>query len=137
MNGQIKMLLWLLIAVGLAMGAYIRLAPSDPVRWHVAPEDTERDLKGGVVRVVETGPDGLARLDKIARATPRTSVLAGSLEEGMITYITRTKVFGFPDYTTVQLDGDTLRIYARLRFGRKDFGVNRDRVTQWLALLQP
>ena len=137
MNGQMKMVLWLLIAVGLAMGAYIRLAPSDPVRWHVAPEDTERDLKGGVVRVVETGPDGLARLDKIARATPRTSVLAGSLEEGMITYITRTKVFGFPDYTTVQQDGDTLRIYARLRFGRKDFGVNRDRVTQWLALLQP
>ncbi len=137
MNGQMKMVLWLLIAVGLAMGAYIRLAPSDPVRWHVAPEDTERDLKGGAVRVVETGPDGLARLDKIARATPRTSVLAGSLEEGMITYITRTKVFGFPDYTTVQLDGDTLRIYARLRFGRKDFGVNRDRVTQWLALLQP
>ncbi len=137
MNGQMKMVLWLLIAVGLAMGAYIRLAPSDPVRWHVAPEDAERDLKGGVVRVVETGPDGLARLDKIARATPRTSVLAGSLEEGMITYITRTKVFGFPDYTTVQLDGDTLRIYARLRFGRKDFGVNRDRVTQWLALLQP
>ncbi len=137
LNGQMKMVLWLLIVVGLAMGAYIRLAPSDPVRWHVAPEDTERDLKGGVVRVVETGPDGLARLDKIARATPRTSVLAGSLEEGMITYITRTKVFGFPDYTTVQLDGDTLRIYARLRFGRKDFGVNRDRVTQWLALLQP
>ncbi len=137
MNGQMKMVLWLLIAVGLAMGAYIRLAPSDPVRWHVAPEDAERDLKGGVVRVVETGPDGLARLDKIARATPRTSVLAGSLEEGMITYITRTKVFGFPDYTTVQQDGDTLRIYARLRFGRKDFGVNRDRVTQWLALLQP
>ena len=137
LNGQMKMVLWLLIGVGLAMGAYIRLAPSDPVRWHVAPEDAERDLKGGVVRVVETGPDGLARLDKIARATPRTSVLAGSLEEGMITYITRTKVFGFPDYTTVQQDGDTLRIYARLRFGRKDFGVNRDRVTQWLALLQP
>ncbi len=137
MNGQMKMVLWLLIAVGLAMGAYIRLAPSDPVRWHVAHVDAERDLKGGVVRVVETGPDGLARLDKIARATPRTSVLAGSLEEGMITYITRTKVFGFPDYTTVQQDGDTLRIYARLRFGRRDFGVNRDRVTQWLALLQP
>ena len=137
LNGQMKMVLWLLIGVGLAMGAYIRLAPSDPVRWHVAPEDAERDLKGGVVRVVETGPDGLARLDKIARATPRTSVLAGSLEEGMITYITRTKVFGFPDYTTVQQDGDTLRIYARLRFGRRDFGVNRDRVTQWLALLQP
>lgn len=131
------MALWLVIAVIVVLGAYIRLAPSDPALWHLAPEGEDRDLKGGVVRVVETGSEGLTQFDRIARATPRTSVLAGSVEEGMITYITRTKVFGFPDYTTVQQDGDTLRIYARLRFGRKDFGVNRDRVAGWLALLQP
>lgn len=131
------MVLWALIAVIIALGAYVRFAPSDPTRWHVAPEGSERDFKVGVVRTVETGPDGLARLDVIARETPRTTVLAGSVNEGMITYITRTKVFGFPDYTTVEQDGGTLRIYARLRFGRKDFGVNRDRVTGWLALLQP
>lgn len=130
------MVLWLVIALGVAMGAYVRFAPSDPARWHVAPEGADRDLKGGVVRVVETGPDGLARLDAIARAAPRTTVLVGSVAEGMVTYVTRTKVFGFPDYTTVQQDGDRLRFYARLRFGRKDFGVNRDRVTGWLALLQ-
>ncbi|SDW33217.1 Protein of unknown function [Ruegeria halocynthiae] len=132
-----KMVLWLLIAVGVAMVAYIRLAPSDPARWHVVPQGADRNLKGGVVRAVETGPDGLTRLHSIALATPRTTVLAGSVEEGMITYITRTKVFGFPDYTTAQQDRDTLRVYARLRFGRKDFGVNRDRVDGWLALTQP
>ncbi len=132
-----KMALWLLIAVVIAVGGYIRLAPSDPMRWHVAPQGAERDMQRGVVRVVETGPDGLARLDAIARAAPRTTVLAGSVGEGMITYITRTKLFGFPDYTTVQQDAETLRIYARSRFGRKDFGVNRDRITQWLAVLQP
>lgn len=130
-----KMVFWLLIAMGVAMGAYIRLAPSDPARWHVAPEGAERDLPGGVVRIVETGPDGLARLDSIASATPRTRVLAGSVSDGMITYITRTKVFGFPDYTTAQQDGDTLRIHGRLRFGRKDFGVNKARVDGWLAQL--
>ncbi len=132
-----KMVLWLIIAVGVAMGAYIRLAPSNPARWHVTPEGADRDSKSGVVRVVEAGPKGLSQLDHIARATPRTTVLAGSVDEGMITYVTRSKVFGFPDYTTVQQDGETLRIYARLRFGRKDFGVNRDRITHWLALLQP
>ena len=94
-------------------------------------------MPGGVLRVAETGPDGLAKLDAYARATTRTSVLAGSVGEGMVTYITRTKVFGFPDYTTAQQDGDTLRIYARLRFGRRDFGVNKSRVDGWLALLQP
>lgn len=132
------MLLWLLIAVGVAMGAYIRVAPSDPTRWHQTPVgETDRDDPSGVLRIVETGPDGLTRLDKIAKETPRTSVLAGSVAEGKVTYITRTRVFGFPDYTTAQQDGDTLRIFARLRFGRKDFGVNRERVTNWLALLQP
>ncbi|MEX0328603.1 MAG: DUF1499 domain-containing protein [Ruegeria sp.] len=132
------MLLWLLIAVGVAMGAYIRLAPSDLTRWHQTPAgETDRDDPNGVLRIVETGPDGLTRLDKIARKTPRTNVLAGSVAEGIVTYITRTRVFGFPDYTTAQQDGDTLRIFARLRFGRKDFGVNRERVTNWLALLQP
>ena len=122
----------------MALGAYIRLAPSDAAQWHVAPAGTaNEDMPGGVIRIVETGPDGLAQLDKIAQATPRTSVLAGSVEDGMITYVTRTKVIGFPDYTTAQQDGDTLRIHARLRFGRSDFGVNRDRVEGWLAALQP
>ncbi len=131
-----KMALWLLVAVAVLLGGYIRLAPSDPDRWHVAPQGTNRDLPNGVVRVVETGSDGLARLSAIARAAPRTRVLAGSVDAGMVTYVTRSRVFGFPDYTTVQQDGDMLRIYARSRFGRKDFSVNRARINGWLALLQ-
>ncbi len=130
------MLFWLLVLVLFMLGAYVWLAPSDPARWHVPPLGEARDMKSGVVRVVETGPDGLARLDTIVRATPRTTVLAGSVAEGMVTYVTRSLVFAFPDYTTVQQDGDTLRIYARLRFGRKDFGVNRARVEGWLDALQ-
>ncbi len=129
-----KIALGLLLFLAVGMAAYIRLAPSDPKRWHVAPQaDADRDLQGGVLRVVEAGPDGLARLDAIARAAPRTTVLAGSVGDGMITYITRTKVIGFPDYTTVQQDGDVLRIHGRLRFGRKDFGVNKARVDGWLG----
>ncbi|WP_209503695.1 MULTISPECIES: DUF1499 domain-containing protein [unclassified Ruegeria] len=129
-----KMALWAVIALVVGAGAYVRLAPSDPARWHVAFVSTEsQNLPGGVLRVVETGPDGLQRLDEIAQTTPRTKVLAGSVSEGMITYITRTKWIGFPDYTTAQQDGDTLRIHGRLRFGRKDFGVNRARVDGWLA----
>lgn len=132
------MLIFLVVAAVFAVGAYIRLAPSDPTRWHVAPTgQADRDMQGGVFRVLEAGPDGLARLDAIARNTPRTTVLAGSVDEGMVTYVTRTKVIGFPDYTTAQQDGDTLRIHARLRFGRSDFGVNRNRVDGWLAALKP
>lgn len=133
-----KTALWLAVGLVVLLGAYVRLAPSDPAQWHVVPVgDANRDMQGGVIRLVETGPDGLARLDAIARATPRTTVLAGSVEEGMVTYVTRTRVVGFPDYTTARQDGATLRIHGRLRFGRSDFGVNRNRVDAWLAALQP
>ncbi len=131
------MFIWLLFALVVLLGAYIRLAPSDPTRWHVPPVgDVNQDMKGGVFRIVETGPDGLAHLNQVALSSSRISVFAGSVDEGMITYVTRTKVVGFPDYTTVQQDGDTLRIYGRLRFGRSDFGVNRNRVDGWLAALK-
>ncbi len=129
-----RMLVFGVVGLVIALGAYIRLAPSDPADWHIAPQaETNQDLQGGVLRVVETGPEGLAALDAIARNAPRTTVLAGSVGEGRITYITRTKTIGFPDYTTAQQDGDLLRIHGRLRFGRKDFGVNKTRVDGWLS----
>ena len=134
--GYKMIFVWIMVVVlGFGM-AYVRLAPSDPERWHVAREIVQdRDSEGGVLRRVETGADGLARLDKVARAWPRTRVLAGSVEEGMITYVTRSAFWGFPDYTTVQQAGEWLKINARLRFGRGDFGVNRARIEAWLAQL--
>ncbi|WP_372573162.1 DUF1499 domain-containing protein [Ruegeria jejuensis] len=128
------MLIWvLLIAVVVVLG-YIRLAPSDVTEWHVAPiGDSDADTRGSVLRVLQTGPEALKQFDEVARADPATKVLAGSLDQGMISYITRSKVFGFPDYTTAHQQGETLRIYARLRFGRSDFGVNRARVEAWIA----
>ncbi|WP_170449780.1 DUF1499 domain-containing protein [Ruegeria arenilitoris] len=132
-----RMVVWLVVAAVVGLGLYVRMAPADPARWHVqVVAEADRDLPGGVIRVAQTGPDGLARLDQVARATPRTTVLAGSVDEGLVTYVTRSRVFGFPDYTTAQQDGDTLRIYGRLRFGRRDFDVNRSRVDGWLAALQ-
>ncbi len=81
-------------------------------------------------------PGDLAALDAIIRAEPRTHVLAGSVGEGMVTYVTRSKMFGFPDYTTVQQRGDTLAIHARLRYGKSDMGVNKARVERWLNALR-
>ena len=123
----------ILIVVAGAL-AYVRLAPSDPARWHEIPEEiTYRDLEGGAMRRVD---GDLAALDTIIRDTPRTRVLAGSLEEGMVTYVTRSRVFGFPDYTTVRQAGETLEIYGRLRFGSSDLGVNAARIDRWLERLQ-
>lgn len=125
----------------------VLLSPSDPEKWHVPPglpgsgEAVETAPGGHAVAVVLPGPpqEVLARLDAIAMDTPRTERLAGSVDDGMITYVTRTLFWGFPDYTTVRAephpDGTRLSIRARLRFGQGDMGVNRARVEDWLAQL--
>lgn len=124
----------ILVAAIVALLVFIRMAPSDPDRWHRMPENvSDRDLDGGAMRTRE---GELAALDGIIRDTPRTQVLAGSVSEGMITYVTRSRVFGFPDYTTVRQDGDRLEIHGRLRFGKSDLGVNAARIDGWLRQLQ-
>jgi hypothetical protein len=145
---------FLLLALILVGGmAYIRLAPSDPTQWHQAigavgelaggPVNTVHQLTGGAVaRVVLDGvpaPQILARLDAIARETPRTIRLAGSPEDGRITWVTRSAMFGFPDYTTAEIVTDgpvgAVDLFARQRFGAADFGVNAARLRDWLARL--
>lgn len=148
------LLLGLLIGGGLA---WIRLAPSDPARWHVDPGHAPASGltasppdPGSVIRVRSgaranvaffgTPPAAaLEALDAVALATPRTRRLAGSPQEGRITWITRSAVFGFPDYTTaeVRVAGEmvTVDLHARQRFGRKDAGVNEARLRDWLARL--
>ncbi len=124
----------LLVVIGL--GLYVRLAPSDVGKWHAMPDDVDhRDLKHGAMRVVEIEEGGLQRLHVIVVSTARTKVLAGTAEEGMVTYITRSRVFGFPDYTTVRKRPQRIEIFGRLRFGHSDFGVNATRIDTWLNAL--
>ncbi|MEL6100648.1 MAG: DUF1499 domain-containing protein [Pseudomonadota bacterium] len=127
------MIWWVLVVVVVAGLAYIRLAPHEVARWHqpIGPAQ-DADYAGGAVRVTIADDGALARVDAAARTLQRTEVLAGTVDEGRITYVTRSKWMGFPDYTTVEQDGDQVRMYARLRFGRSDFGVNRARLEQLL-----
>lgn len=134
--GWKMILMWGAVALLVLFAAYVRLAPSDPERWHAMPQNvSDKNFASGAIRVVEAGPDGLNRLDTVARAWPRTRVLAGSVGDGMITYVTRTRLWGFPDYTTVRQVGDRLELYARSRFGKGDHGVNRARLEAWLEKL--
>ena len=126
----------------LGLMAYVRLAPTDVARWHqIAAVASSGDVMaaGGFIAVRPITADAahvLAALDANARATPRTRVIAGSVAEGMITYQTRS-LWGFPDHTTVAMQGDLLVIHARLTFGQSDMGVNRARVRDWLDQLGP
>ena len=125
--------------------AYIRLAPSDPAAWHV-------DLAAGGLpanaHVFCIRPDNrygpiqgdpqalLEKLDTIAMATPRTVRLAGSAAEGRITWVTRSALMGYPDYTTAQvMAGPGLCVAGRQRFGSEDLGVNAARIGGWVQEL--
>ena len=134
----------LVLAAVAGVGAYVRLAPSDPARWHVAPEAAGPwgEVTAGEGWASLRLPPGrgepralLARLDVVALATPRTIRLAGSVAEGRITWVTRSALWGFPDYTTAEARPDGLYLRARLRFGRGDMGVNAARLKDWLSRL--
>ncbi|MGY9045860.1 hypothetical protein P775_28195 [Puniceibacterium antarcticum] len=131
------MIFWSIVLIVVGGIAWIRLAPSNPEVWNVDPMVTaDQDLAGGVRRRLDGGREAFEALDRIILATPRTELLAGSAADSRITYITRSKWMAFPDYTTVELDGDHVELYARLRFGQSDMGVNKARVEGWLAQLK-
>ena len=128
---------------------YVRLAPSDPARWHTPPNVYAFDhgvtpaevitLANGAALFLDPASgapaDLLARLDAIAMATPRTTRLAGGVAAGRITWVTRSALWGFPDYTTAEAREGGLYIHARLRFGKSDLGVNVARLRDWQAKL--
>ena len=130
------MIFWLILIIVVGLAAYVRLAPSDPARWHTEVTETANTtMPYGAVRVVPAGDGTFERLDVLMQDLPRTRVLAGSVAEGRVTYVTRSKWMGFPDYTTIERAGDELRLFARSRFGKSDMGVNIARLQTVLGQL--
>lgn len=156
---------WLLVALVLAAGAgwlAVNLGTDDPAAWHVDPatitlRGTPNEILAAVpgttaavphipITIQSESPEALlARFDAIARAQPRVTVLAGSVAEGMITYVQRSRLVRYPDYITVKAvrqetglpeGGAGLIVWSRSRYGHGDFGVNRSRVEAWLAALE-
>lgn len=133
----VNFLLWIFVGGLLAFGAYVRFAPLDPQKWHTLPDKVSHaDLQGGAMRVVEAiDAAQFQQFDEIVMQDPTTLRLAGHPDDGMVTYVTRSRFWGFPDYTTARLRAGRLEIYGRLRFGRSDFAVNATRIDNWLRLL--
>jgi uncharacterized protein (DUF1499 family) len=149
-------LLGALLVVALAVALLMRIIGNDPAFWHVDPATTQRTGYPNDYLIAPPGatsarPDELAqvhslspqellrRFDSVALDQPRTRRVAGSPEEGRVTYVQRSRVFGFPDYISVRAveapGGAALIVWSRSRFGFGDFGVNRARVEDWIAKL--
>ena len=148
---SVKYLLAALALLFLAAGLFVRLNPLDSRALHVDPETVEPPSVPGHVllrpggdiepQLYETSPAELAaRIEAIVLATPRTERLAGNLEQGFATYVTRSKLWGFPDIANVKIvpveGGAELRILSRLRYGYADMGVNEKRLKTWIAALE-
>jgi hypothetical protein len=145
---MLKIIVLGLIGLFVAFAVWVRVAPTDAAFWHnpqlpvMGPGEYPSAESFVMQRAVEgDGVEALARLDAIIRATSRTIVLAGAPDAGKITYVTRSRVMGFPDYTTVTLtslaplDRSTLQVFGRLRYGKADLGVNRARIQGWIGEL--
>ena len=136
------MIFWVLLACFVGMAAYVRLAPDVVARWHQPLEEMATAAgivsePGGARAIVPMadGRAGLARFAAVAEASPRVRLLAGSVEEGRMTWVARSALWGFPDYVTAEAGPKGLEVWSRLRFGRSDLGVNRARLEDWLAQL--
>ena len=132
----------LLVVIGLV---WIRVAPIDRDRWHVDPAEAEDPKRSGVRYIGRQAPrypadpeTVLAAFDAIASEEPRTRLIEGDLDEGMLTYVARSKVFGFADFITVKAVSEgavtKLSIVSRARVGARgnDWGVNAERLDRWL-----
>jgi uncharacterized protein (DUF1499 family) len=149
-------LLGALLVAALAVALLMRILGNDPVAWHVDPATAQRTGYPNDYLVAPEGataaaPDELAqvyalsphellqRFDAVALDQPHTRRVAGSPGEGRVTYVQRSRVFGFPDYISVRAvevpGGAALIVWSRSRFGFGDFGVNRARVEGWIAKL--
>ena len=136
------MIFWLILAGFVGMAAYVRLAPDVVARWHQPLEwmptaaGTATDPCAARARAPRADcRAGLARLAEVAEASPRVRLLAGSVDEGRMTWVVRSAFWGFPDYVTAEAGPGGLRVWSRLRFGRSDLGVNQARLENWLARL--
>jgi uncharacterized protein (DUF1499 family) len=132
----VRMTVFILICIVVTFVGYVRLAPSSAERFHISISATEnKDMKGASIRLVPNTTGAMETLERTLKALPRTSLLAGASADGHVTYVTRSKWMGFPDFTTLEQSDDTIKMFARLRFGRQDMGVNAARLRKLIASL--
>lgn len=144
-------------AVGGLVG-YVRLAGHDPEKWHADPLTAPSPSSPNSYRIgpehgahgAAVAPDAIApefevsadRLadvfDAVATADERVELVGGSVVDGHVTYVQRSKTMHYPDYISVRfvdLGGDrsTVAAWSRARYGYSDLGVNQQRIDRWMG----
>lgn len=128
----------ILAALLLLVQLYVRLAPLPRDRLGVRPGPTEEGVhpKAGGVKIVrplaDLPDDAVAKLAAIAAAAPRTQKVG----DDPLAFVTRSRLWGFPDIALIWTDGVNLHLHSHLVFGSGDMGVNAARVARWFDTLE-
>jgi hypothetical protein len=129
-----------LIALILVFGIWVRVSPLQEERLTDKPGPDEpgtHPMMGGikVVRpLAELPPDAFEKLTAIAADTPRTERYGES--DDPAAFVTRSKLWAFPDIATIWVEGGNLHVHSHLVFGKGDMGVNAAKVTRWFERLE-
>jgi len=150
----------IILTIGAAGGLfyYVSTVEHDAAVWHVDPLTVEQSVKPNSFRmappllteeevdaespVYTVNPTLMAKaFDDYVVNQPKTGRIAGSPEEGWMTYVQLSPSLNLPDYVSVKfidLNGgnSTIAVYSRSRFGYDDRGVNEKRVLNWVSTLQ-
>lgn len=130
----------------IAVLVVLRLIPVDTEPYHEDPAEPEH--KRSEVRLIgreaprfpADADTVLETLLEIVRRDWTAGVVEGSVDEGMITFVARSPVFGFRDFITVkatdEAGGSKLAVYARPRMNVYDWGANSRRLDRWLGELE-
>lgn len=143
--GGMRILLGLLVLIVVAVAAvaiYFRAAPLDAAALHVDPAQVTPPaspnyalMVGTTGHFIQAGVDEVATRVAAVADADGAQVLAGSPEDGHVTYVVRSRIMGFPDVVSlrwVAQDGGTqLDIFARAIYGTSDLGVNTRRAQAW------
>ena len=114
--------------------------PASPNTALAAPPDFTPKPDIATLRYPVPAPRLYAGVLAAAGSQPRTFLALDDRARLQAQFVARSAWFNFPDLIVAQVtpagsDASTLVLYSRSVYGYGDFGVNRARVTTWLAAL--
>tara|TARA_B100000767_G_scaffold430_1_gene380 strand:+ start:2033 stop:2479 length:447 start_codon:yes stop_codon:yes gene_type:complete len=145
----VKVLLICLL-ICLLLVAYIKLSKVEQSIWHLDPDSiTNVNINNSFLLNYANKGTKTFNLEVNALFNILNNIIIndncekvfGDINLGLITYVCRSKVFGFPDYVSINfknlgINKSSLSIFSRSRFGRNDFGKNKQRIQEWLTELK-
>ena len=129
---------------------YIRFSKVDQSIWHLDPDSITYinannsfllNHKNKGAETFNIGANALFNNLNDIILNDNCEKVFGDINLGLITYVCRSKVFGFPDYISISVkkldvNKSSMSAFSRSRFGRYDFGKNKQRIQKWLTELK-